>query len=117
MALSQPKGDLRVRRLSLMQNRADLSGAWLVRVCQVAWDPFDACLREWSFGQPWGFNMTCLQCGLFIEFIPWLTGIELGKFHLLGEQTISASFSSLADVAGMHTVTCCTTGPTYYLVS
>ncbi|KAH7883987.1 hypothetical protein F5I97DRAFT_1813796 [Phlebopus sp. FC_14] len=38
--------------------------------------------------------------GMFIEFIPWLTGVELGKFHLMGQHTVPSSFVALDDVAG-----------------
>ncbi|KAN0094616.1 hypothetical protein V8E55_002903 [Tylopilus felleus] len=33
--------------------------------------------------------------GVFMEFIPWLTGVELGKFHLMGKHTAPSSFTSL----------------------
>jgi len=44
--------------------------------------------------------LLCAFIGGFIEFIPWLTGVELGKFHLMGDHTVSSSFTSLDDVAG-----------------
>ncbi|KAI5994141.1 hypothetical protein EDD15DRAFT_2366671 [Pisolithus albus] len=37
---------------------------------------------------------------MFMEFIPWLTGVKLGKFHLLGQQNKPSSFTSLDDVSG-----------------
>jgi len=50
--------------------------------------------------QSLGVPVLRIYNGLFMEFIPWLTGIELGKFHLMGEHTASCSFTSLDDVSG-----------------
>ncbi|KAG9314734.1 hypothetical protein JVU11DRAFT_5543 [Chiua virens] len=38
--------------------------------------------------------------GVFMEFIPWLTGVGLGKYHLMGKHTVPSSFTSLDDVSG-----------------
>ncbi|KAG9314732.1 hypothetical protein JVU11DRAFT_5541 [Chiua virens] len=38
--------------------------------------------------------------GAFTENTPWLTGVDLGKFHLMGNQTAEASFTSWDDVSG-----------------
>ncbi|KAG6334307.1 hypothetical protein ID866_4786 [Astraeus odoratus] len=47
-----------------------------------------------------GIPIARVYCGLFMEFLPWLTGVDLGKFHLLGEQNLPASFTALDDAAG-----------------
>ncbi|KAH7921247.1 NAD(P)-binding protein [Leucogyrophana mollusca] len=38
--------------------------------------------------------------GLFMEFIPWLTGVDHGKFHILGKGDKPISTTSLDDVSG-----------------
>ncbi|KAF8128654.1 hypothetical protein EV363DRAFT_1400428 [Boletus edulis] len=47
-----------------------------------------------------GIPVLRIYTGVFMEFIPWLTGVELGKFHLMGEHTVPSSFTSLDDVSG-----------------
>lgn len=47
-----------------------------------------------------GIPVLRIHNGMFMEFIPWLTGVELGKFHLLGQQNKPSSFTSLDDVSG-----------------
>ncbi|KAI6015050.1 hypothetical protein F5J12DRAFT_890410 [Pisolithus orientalis] len=53
-----------------------------------------------AYAKSLGIPVLRVYCGMFMEFIPWLTGVELGKFHLLGQQNMPASFTSLDDVSG-----------------
>ncbi|KIJ60112.1 hypothetical protein HYDPIDRAFT_183740 [Hydnomerulius pinastri MD-312] len=47
-----------------------------------------------------GIPVLRIYNGVFMQFIPWLTGVELGKFHLMGKHTAPSSFTALEDVAG-----------------
>ncbi|KIK97895.1 hypothetical protein PAXRUDRAFT_135384 [Paxillus rubicundulus Ve08.2h10] len=47
-----------------------------------------------------GVPVMRVYTGVFMEFIPWLTGVDLGKFHLMGKHTAPSSFTALDDVAG-----------------
>ncbi|KAI6018326.1 hypothetical protein EDC04DRAFT_464263 [Pisolithus marmoratus] len=53
-----------------------------------------------AYAKSLGVPVLRIYCGVFIEFIPWLTAVELGRFHLLGQQNEPASFTSLDDVSG-----------------
>ncbi|KAI5994196.1 hypothetical protein EDD15DRAFT_2196257 [Pisolithus albus] len=44
-----------------------------------------------------GIPVLRIHNGMFMEFIPWLTGVKPGKFHLLGQQNKPSSFASLDD--------------------
>ncbi|KAI6112376.1 hypothetical protein EDD17DRAFT_762354 [Pisolithus thermaeus] len=53
-----------------------------------------------AYAKSLGIPVLRIYNGMFIEFVPWLTGVELGKFHLLGQQNKLCSFTSLDDVSG-----------------
>ncbi|EGN92668.1 hypothetical protein SERLA73DRAFT_190662 [Serpula lacrymans var. lacrymans S7.3] len=48
-----------------------------------------------------GLPFARVYCGLFYEYIPWLTGVpDTGKFLIVGSGKVPASFTAIEDVAG-----------------
>ncbi|KAH7908255.1 hypothetical protein BJ138DRAFT_1013162 [Hygrophoropsis aurantiaca] len=47
-----------------------------------------------------GVPTTRIYNGLFMEFLPWLTGVDHGKLHILGKGENPISTTSLDDVSG-----------------